>query len=479
MKLKLSLAAFFLAAAVFLNAQTVHDPNSELYGDIERWSVQGYINGFLPVVRPYPLPLIDQILDQVISSGDVQAQDKAKQYKAEFAPGASFIHPGVQLAVQGKNGDMGIIGAPVAEGAFRLNSLLSGSYNLTVYGITDRNGGNFVVPGTFNPYPDFVYDTANIGSVQIAPDWTSLFAVGNSSIYFQAGISRASYGPFFDNGIVLGPQSPRAGHFSFAFIQPIWSYEVLYETITASNDFGSGIYPGKSLVIHTLNVRPFKSLELGITQTLVWGGRTELLYLVPFTYLFGSQAIVDFDDNSLAGLYFRWQPINTFLVKGQVYVDDLSFNGLFTGDMKIKAAGELGLSWAPVKSYLSRLDFDYTAIMPYTYTHWPLPDSTIYTDDNPNYLNYTHLGKNIGPDLEPNSDRVSVRTSWNTIPGINLNVGAYMIRHANASAGQAGLDKSYNDGSVFDHGTLDLGSGNFDKNPYIYSWYLTQDLIET
>ncbi|MCL2832378.1 MAG: hypothetical protein FWD78_04335 [Treponema sp.] len=481
-KTSIMVMAALLILAVFANAQTIHDPNSDLYRDIDRWSVQGYITEFLPMTRPYPMPLIDKILDQVIEHGDAQAQSRAAAYRDSLAPGARFIHPGVQAAFEGKNTQKSIIGNLFAEGAFRINDLLAGSYNFSIYGLTDTKGGAFNVPGTYSPYQDFVYDVSNIGPVQIAPDWTSLFSVGSSDVYFQGGLSRASYGPFYDNGIVVGQQAPKSGHFDFVFYQPKWSFEVLYLTISASDDFGNGIYSGKSAVFHTVNVRPIPALELGITQTLVWGGRTELLYLIPFTYLFQSQTIINFDDNALIGLYFRWKPFDTLLTKGQVYIDDFSFNGLFTGDMKIKAAGELGLSWAPKNSVLSKLDFDYTAVLPYTYTHWAIPDSYIYQVDpakkGPNYENYSHLGKNLGPDLEPNSDRVSIRTSWNTLPQLDLNASAYLIRHANASAGKAGLDPVYNDGSLFDHGSLGP-AGNYEKNPYIYAWYLTQDLIET
>ena len=488
---KIFFAAVLLVCAIFAGAQTIHDPNGEIYRDIERWSVQGYIKEFLPVTRPYPMPVIDAILDQVAAYGDTEAQNRAAAYREVLAPGARFIHPGFESYLDGKNSEYGFIGGPFAEGAFRLNSILNGSYNLTFYGLTDEAGGNFNVPGTYSPYQDFVYDVSNIGKIQIAQNWTSLFSIGNSNIYFQGGLARASYGPFYDNGVVVGPQAPRAGHFGFVYRQPRWSFEILYMAISASDDFGTGIFPNKSLIIHTINFRPVQKLELGFTQSLVWGGRMELLYLVPFTFLFASQTIIDFDDNAQLGLYFNWKPFNTFNVKGIFYADDISFNGFFTGDMKIKAAGELGITWAPFKSVLSRLDFDYTAVFPYTYTHWSLPKDYIYEKGKPNYMNYTHLGKNIGPDLEPNSDRVSVRSSWNTFKGVDLNVSGYLIRHANASAGKDDITGSpvygtpgEGDGSIFDHGTAtlpgsDTGAPKYDMNPHIYGWYLTQDLIES
>ncbi|MDR0312068.1 MAG: hypothetical protein LBI14_00565 [Treponema sp.] len=479
MKIKIVILSLLLVSAAVLGAQTVHDPNSEIYQDIERWHVQGYVREFLPIVRPYPIPLIDKILKEVIDNGDAAAQKKASEYQAILAPGSRFFHLGVLGFAQGNGSDFSLIGAPFVEGLGRINNLLSISYNLAMYGVTDTNGGRFNVPGTYSPYVDLIEDTADIGPIRIRQQWTSLAAIGKSDLYFQAGLSRTSYGPFYDNGIVLGPQAPRAGHFAFVFWQPKWSFEILLQIITATDDLGGNtFFPNKFNVVQTYSIRPLENLELGLTQTLTYGGRFEILYLAPFSYLFASQSIFHFDDNAFLGLYFRWRPFDTFLVKGQVYVDDLSFNGLSSGDSKVKIAAELGISWAPKESILSKLDFDYTAVFPYTYTHWPLPDrDMMYSSESPNYYNYTHLGKNIGPDLDPNSDRISLRTSWNLHPSIGLNFSAYLVRHANASTDPRLIDQGYNNGSIFDHGTEEPATVGDGKNILTYGWYLTQGLI--
>jgi hypothetical protein len=224
---------------------------------------------------------------------------------------------------------------------------------------------------------------------------------------------------------------------------------------------------------------------------MVWGNRLNPLYLVPFSFLFGSQSIIGFEDNSLMGIHLRWRPFDTFLVNGQAYADDISFNGIIQGEYRFKIAGEAGVSWAPKKSFLSKLDLDYTAIFPYTYTHWQEPDQYRYNHDgvsafynpqgsSPNYLNYTHLGRNIGPDLEPNSDRISLRTYWAPLSGIDLSLSAYLTRHGNASEGLAGLDPSLHDGSIFDDGSMDpwLTDESNLHNPHQNLFLLTQDVLD-
>ena len=477
MKAKMILSLIFILFCTALYAQRIHEPNSEIYKDIDRWEVQGYIRNFLPLIRPYPIALIDKILDEVILNGDENARQKASLYRENLAPGSRFIHFGLMAQMQGKNDEQGLMGAAYAEGLARFTELLSASCYLAEFGFTNEKEQPFNAPGTYSPYADIISDTANIGGLELRPYWTSLVAIGKSDSYFQAGLARTSVGPFYDNGIVVGPQTPIAGHFSYVFYREQWSYELLFQAIAASDDFGGGAFPGKYNVVHAISVRPLENLEAGFIQALVFGGRFEPMYLVPFSFIFAMQTLYDFEDNAFMGFHLRWRPIDTFLAKSQIYVDDLSFNGLFSGEMRFKLAFEAGISWAPKNSFLSKLDFDYTAVFPYCYTHWHQSDDDRYEPGSPNNLNYTHLGRNIGPDLEPNSDRISLRTAWNIIPPVDFNLRGYLIRHGNASDGLDKDPKEINDGSIFDDGSDSSGS-KIIGNPRPNLFLLTQDVLD-
>jgi hypothetical protein len=470
---------FIILACVAIEAQDIHEPNSDIYKDIDRWAVQGYITEALPLIRPYPVLLIERMLNQVIDNGSTEAQIKAAGYKEILH--SRPIHPGFTTSIEGKNDEMVFTGAPFANGILRFDGILTASYNLAMYGITSDNGAEFNVPGTYTPYPDFISDVANIGPLEIRQEWTSITTIGTEDLYFQAGLSRASFGPFYDNGTIVGPQSPRAGHFSLNFRRPRFSFEMLFQTLAASDDYGQGIFPEKFLIIHSFNFRPIDKLELGFTESVIWGGRMEPLYLVPFTYLFASQSMTGFSDNSFIGLHLRWYPFKSLVTNAQVYIDDFPFNRIFEGNQKYKLSSELGMSWAPEKTLLKKLDIDYTVVFPYMYTHWNIPDENRYNDE-PNFWNYTHLGKKHGADLEPNSDRISVRSSWKTFSNLlNLNWSAYFMRHGNASEGKAGLKPEYHDGSIFDDGATDpeiSGDNSSQKNPYEYFNFLTQIVLD-
>jgi hypothetical protein len=501
--------AFLICFVLFtaaIGAQTIHEPNSDIYKDIDRWAVQGYIKEFLPLIRPYPVPLIEQILSDVIDNGDDDERFHAEQYMRKVAPPyPKYFNPGLMGYLQGENKDYGLFGAGFVEGLFRIREILSTSYHFGIYGMTDENGDRFIPYGNYSPYADLIEDTANVGPIELRPQWTSITAIGKSDLYFQAGLTRTSVGPFFDNSVVVGPQAPRAGHFSFVIWEPKWSFDMLFNLLGATDDFGNGQYADKYLVMHNISVRPVNNFEIGFIQTLIWGGRFEALYLVPLSFLFASQSIYGFEDNSLMGLHFRWKTFDTFLVRGIAYLDDLHLNELLRGSLRSKAAGQIGISWTPKKTLLSKLDLDYTAVLPFMYTHWNevnsseagryngawnYGDGIIYTNPNsPNYLNYTHLGRSIGSDLQPNSDRVSLKTNWALNRNIELRFGAYFSRHGNAS--QSAIDEGLmeadlHNGSVLDDGCQDpwllYGPDKTDEKSkrigYGFAFWLTQDVID-
>ena len=471
MKLRILCLFLLLAITGGIGAQTIHEPNSDLYKDIDRWFVQGYIRTFLPLIRPYPWPLIESILQEVTVNGNTEAREKAAAYRYDLSPDSRSFRPGFLAYLQGSRDDASIVLAPFAEGLFHIAGSLTTGFHFAAYALSDTDGERFNVPGTYSPYTDFIPDMSNVGSLTVRQHWTSITSIGTSNVYFQAGLSRSSFGPFYDNGIVVGPQAPRAGHFSFVFQQPQWSFEMLLQAITASDDFGNGLYNNKFNIIHSINYRPLDNLEIGFQQAIVWGGRFELMYLVPFSFLFQNQSLFGFDDNAIMGLHVRWRPFNNLLVNSQLYVDDFHFNNFLKGTIQLKAAAQFGLSWTPDYNYINKVDFDYTMVLPYTYSHWNEPAANRYVPEMPNYLNYTHMGRNIGPDLEPNSVRFSVRTSWDIIPGIGGNLSAYLTGHGNASDGiESDVERH---GSIFDDGFVE------GRRMLRLSDFLSQSVIET
>jgi hypothetical protein len=431
--------------------------------------------------------LIDELLTQVIEKGSGEAREKAEYYKKNIAPGSRPVHPGLAVSIEGLDGDLTALGSASLDGGIRIRDWIGASYSMVAYASTKTPGNEYTVPGAWSPFPDLVTDNANIGPFKIMQNWTSALGIGKPDFYFQSGLNRTSIGPFYDNGVVAGPQAARAGHFSLNYRRPKWSFEMLLLALSASDDFGQEMFPEKFFVFHSFNFNPWPNFEFGFQESVVWGGRFETLYLVPFTNLFAAQSMSgDFGDNSFLGFHIRWNAPHDMQAKVQFYVDDFHANDVMRlqFNTKYKLAAEAGLVWAPERGPLSALSADYTMVFPYMYTHWNTPDADRYSG-KPNYLNYSHMGRNLGTDLEPNSDRISVRTSWRTLPNLDLSLNAYFTRHANASdnvpAGgyDGGSSESPNDKDEYHTGTIFDDGDTAEGNNYSYLRFLIQDNIDT
>ncbi|MDR3343237.1 MAG: hypothetical protein LBT14_10735 [Treponema sp.] len=459
-----------------LEAQRIHDPNDALYHDIDQWVARGYITDMVPLIRPYPAQLIDALLAQVLDRGNAEAREKATGYQKNIAPGSRLIHAGVNGSIEGENDDVAAEGAIFADGVIRIRGWISAGYSMFIQGGTRTPGKELNVPGTYSPYPDLVSDTANIGPLNLFQNWTSMLSVGQHNFYVQAGLGRTAWGPFYDTSVIVGPQAGRAGHFSLNYRRPRWSFEMLFLALTASDDYGDGFFPEKYTVAHSINFNILPNLEVGFLESVIWGGRLEFLYLIPFVQLFGAQALSDFGDNSFMGFHIRWNTGYHIQVLTQVYIDDLHLNDVMRlkFNTKYKLAGELGLVWAPPEGPLASLAGDYTLVFPYMYTHWHVPDTgdPTYLRDVPNYFTYSHMGRNLGASLEPNSDRISLRSRWRTLRNFDVAVSAYLTRHGNPSAG-VDMSEGRHDGSIFDDGVT-----SDDGNNYSTLHFLTQPLLD-
>lgn len=478
MSRKVSALIFALVLALSTaGAQVLHNPYDPIYIDLDTWAGRGYIDS-LPRIRPYSPQLVENLLTMVLERGDAESADKAASYLAALNGGVS---PRATATIVGQDDDL----TPVMRGGISagvaIEDWLALSLTFDGWALKQAVGSEFSVPGVYSPYPDLVNDTSNVGAFIVLQDYNAIMSVGSGDLYFQAGLNRGSFGPFFDNGIVLGPQAPHAGHFSLVYRGERWTASMLYLALAASSQKGTGRYADKHMVLHSFDFMVLPGLELGFFESVVYGDRFETMYLAPFTFLFQAQGVSGFWDNSMIGLQGTWTVSPGLRLMGQVYVDDMGFNDLVKLhlDTKYKFAGQAGLAWAPEDGPLTGLELDYTAIMPYMYTHISNLDEDDFlpaAPSVPNFSNYLHKGKCLGADLLPNSDRVSLRTLWDFLPFTRLSLGAEFIHHGNASANYYDTsDTMYDDGGYLDDGYDDNGKPTFQKT----TRFLTQSVIET
>jgi hypothetical protein len=455
-----------------LYAQGVSDP---VYAYVDRWEARGYLEP-LYTLRPYSPEVLHAILARVVEVGSQADAASASGFLEAYA-GSSFDAGLVQRSDARFGGDVPDGFAFHGETGGRLSLLsgvLPGIWAQGIFDVVMIDGTTAVKPETERNFIDIQQD----GSMSFFPPGISGDAMsllyglssnvwlGSESLWGSAGYARSSAGPFFNNGVVVGPQAHAA---------PNWTLNLS----TGSFRFSTALFQltqhagasEKYLVHHTYSYAPVSRIDLGFFESTVWGGSFKPQYLIPFSFYYYLQSLgTNYGDNSLVGLYGTWKPVDGLLAKATVFFDDVGFSDLveFDLDTKIIGAAQAGLSWAPESGIPGLVSLDYTAIFPYMYAHrW-----TVAEDD------YTHYGDSFGAALQPNSDRWELRASLIPVGAVSFELVSRLIRHGNASDGITD-----GDGTWFDDG-WDGGAPTY-QEPYEtgtspeYFRFLSQDVIET
>ncbi len=189
--------------------------------------------------------------------------------------------------------------------------------------------------------------------------------------------------------------------------------------------------------------------------------------------------MVGYPDNAFIGLSGGVKLPGQMKADVLLYVDDASFNDLIRLNFNtmLLAALQVGLSWTPNLPYLTRIRITNLLITPYTYSHENYGNNPV----GPNYLNYTNQGTNIGPSIQPNSDRIEIEALARPLSWLDVTTFGRFILHGNASSG-LGIVNSPGDGTIFDNGAD--GNG-FTFSPdtgrpagWVYDRFLSQSVLE-
>ncbi len=491
--------ALALLAAVDVRAQVVTDPADPLYTDLEVWEAEGLLRR-LPSLQPYPVQMVRRLLAQVAEHPRARAADRRRAswllarlddplhltLRLEERLASDAAGPFVRAAID-----------PTLQGM--VTDWLGGSARYQVM-VLRTDDGPALPPYAGDP-DDLIYDDVHFElagqSWQVRQVSYGSFGIGDGDgeLLFQLGMGRHRAGPFWHDGIIVGQQAPQAGQFSLLMRRQYFTAHVALYELSATDDAGQGSRTGKHLHLHSLEFHPAPWLDLGIFESVVYGGRFELLYFILMVAYFNSQGLTGFSDNSLVGLDARATPLPGADLKAVLYVDDISFNDMARGnfDTKYKLAAQVGVSLAPralldgaadlgwgrgLGDALRLVTVDYTAVMPYVFTHTNSGESVF------NYESYTNAGQSFGPALPPNSDRLMVRALGRLLDDarsglLDVEADAALIRHGNASAGII-PDR---DGSVLDDGYLD-GEPTFqppfaDPTGQPATRFLSQRVLET
>ena len=454
-----------VAAAVAgpMAADPALDLHGSLYRALDQWHVRGLLSP-LPLLRPYPRQLLRQALAEVLDRGAPADRVRVAEFLAELGEPVDgrvvSAAPGMEAELRAGGGEYFSRTVPSLAVLLDPHPLVTGTaeYRLA---FLDQVDGPALARG-YRERTDWIRDNSDIElfgrRIDIQQYLRSDLAVGTADVYGQAGLGRASVGPFHDDGSIVSDQAPGAARFALVWRTDTATIETLLLPLTATNDFGGRSYPEKYLFLHAFRFHPAPGVELGLVESVVYGGRFEPVYLVPLASAFLNQGLLGFGDNSLLGVYAVATLLDQLRIPVVIYADDVHFNDLARLDFntKYKLAAHAGVEWYPLFPVLERVLLDYLAVMPYMYTHW---DETVGRRvDKPNYSNYTHLGTSIGPSLEPNSDRLTLDLRLAPAERLGVALRLRHSRHGNASDGYlpavdgGGLPDG--DGTIFDPGYI-------------------------
>lgn len=469
---------FFIS---FVYAQVAADPLDYFYDDLTIWETMGIVRN-LPAVRPYPLPLVRSILETVLERGDSKQRALAQShYNRFFSRSVSFgAKSGLAMDTHKEFKQMELALSFDANLIFSENISLSASVDGWA---VNKLPNEELLPAWERSNKNIVKDNAKVGPFYILPSITSSFSVGNPDIYINAGLMRGSWGPFYENGTIVGQQAHNSGQFSFAVNQPDWCFNLSLFALSATPDNDiNNYYPEKYLSIHSIEYRPIDWFSISIFESVMYGGRLDLLYLLPLSPYMISQGNTGFHDNSYLGGTFTVRPLEGMKIDGTLLADDLSFNDIvkLKFDTKWRIAGQLGVSYAPRKSGIfTRVILDYTMVTPYTYSHKEGHD---LDSTSPNFQNYGHAGQSFGAALDPNSDRINLKVRLRPLEAIDVDIVGILIRHGNVNEGMD--DRRIReyvtaDGLYITDGTLQNSSGTNNGHAFFYSTpFLSQETIQ-
>lgn len=447
-----------------LFAQSSWDLFDPVYEDLEAWELAGIISE-LPWLKPYPPQMIRDRLE-LVAAGDGPEAVIAAEYLEELPDPVDLSPAYAQTVRIDEAGNFYGEGSPSIGFAYAGNGLSAdGLYSPNLI----DNPDGLLLPPLERNRKDWIPDWSDFElfgrSIDIRQSLDSNAAVHMGEWWFQTGLGRSSYGPFTDDGAVLSPNAPRAGRFSLTWETDPLTFQLLQLELSATNDTGGGRYPDKRMVFHSFQWRITPWAQVGLYESVVYGDRFEPRYLIPFSILYLSQGLGGFFDNSLLGLTLELKPTPWLRIPVTVYADDVHFNDIvrFDFETKYKLSAQAGIKANPPwVDWVDQVSIDYLAVMPYMYSHKD-QDATV-----PNYSNYTHFGTNLGPSVDPNSDRVALRLSGRPVRGMRAWMTIQHVRHGNPSVGFTD-----GDGSIFDDG-YDGNTPTFQTE----TRFLEQDMLE-
>jgi hypothetical protein len=192
---------------------------------------------------------------------------------------------------------------------------------------------------------------------------------------FHFAYQPVSWGPGENAQLILSKDVAQYPYFSLAHHWSWGSFTYMHGKLLAlangDSIDGQPVYPDKWIVSNRFEFSPIKSMSVGLTGMILYGNRyLEWSYLLPFIYLRAVEHNLRDRDNALLAVDLEARLWRGIKVYGTFLIDELWTKKLFTDWWGNKHGFQAGTHITdPFGIPNLALRFEYSAIMPWVYTH--------------------------------------------------------------------------------------------------------------
>ena len=240
---------------------------------------------------------------------------------------------------------------------------------------------------------------------------------------------------FWGNGhtgsLLLSDFATSYDQLKLEFIYSRFKFTSLYAQLIDYEEHDQDILQQKKyLAAHRLEFLPWHWLSLGLSETVIFKGRSfEPAYLNPVMFFRSAEHYLGSPDNMMMGLDLKCTALKNIQFYGELLIDDVTTTKLGTDWYGNKLAYSLGAFWVdPFKIQNMDIRIEYHRIRPYVYSHT-------------NGINYTHYQSALGYWSGPNSENFYTEFNYRFSKSLLTTLFFQLSRHgANTADKNVGGD---------------------------------------
>jgi hypothetical protein len=220
------------------------------------------------------------------------------------------------------------------------------------------------------------------GGNVLSPSGTFLDNVNGELSYrgehFSAGLGRGRFqiGNSISGSVVFSDRVNEYDYFTLEEQVGQFRFSLLHTTLQADSlDTVSGKYPSKYAAIHQITWQPKDHLRLFYGETVIYGNRIDLSYLLPANYWRVQKYNINDRDNLALYGGIDAEAAKNLSLYATLLIDELTVRKLFTNWWGNKYAFQAGTSlrmpaFKVCSADAPRFGLEFTAVRPWTYTHY-------------------------------------------------------------------------------------------------------------